>query len=112
MVHDLVSRLKIVGSTNVITMKRHSDDCGALVAPMIRLNIGGVHYETTRETLSKASYWHAYLEGMIGHTTDQDGRLFLDRDGNLFGYLLNFMRSRIRPSNRILSKCHHLPVDG
>ena len=69
-VHDLVSRLKIVGSTKVITMKRRSDDCCALDAPRIRLNIGGVRYETTRETLSKASYWHAYLEGRIGHATD------------------------------------------
>ena len=103
-VHDLVSRLNSVGSTKVIIMKRRSDDCCALVAPRVRLNVGGVYYETTRETLSKASYWRAYIEGMIGHATDQDGRLFLDRDGKLFGYLLNFMRSRIRPSNRILSE--------
>ena len=84
-------------------MKRNNEDSRALVAPLVRLNVGGVHFDTTRDTLAKASYWDAWLEGRIGHATDQDGRLFVDRDGKLFGCLLNFMRNRVRPANRVMA---------
>ena len=67
-------------------------------AAIICLNIGGQHFDTTRDTLSKCSYFIPYLEGRIDHATDNDGRLFIDRSGEYFGHPLQFMRTTLVPN--------------
>jgi len=61
---------------------------------MIYLNVGGVQYSTTRSTLTK------YPNSMIGAMfkpypaqVDKDGRFFIDRNGPMFEYILQFLRS-------------------
>ena len=62
---------------------------------MIKLNVGGIVYQTTRSTLCK------YPDSMLGamfngcHTMvlDENECCFIDRDGELFRYILNFLRS-------------------
>ncbi len=81
-------------------MKR---DCeGRTIAEVIRLNVGGRHFDTTRETLSMAGYFEPYLNERIGHAVDEQGRLFVDRNGELFGHLLHFMRTTICPPRQFV----------
>ena len=84
-------------------MKRSADGASSIPIVPVRLNIGGVLFDTTRETLAKSAYWDSLLAAKFGNTTDKDGRLFVDRDGKLFAHLLEFMRSRVRPSNEVLA---------
>lgn len=59
---------------------------------MVRLSVGGVYYETTAETLSNAgtSYFSARAE--FCRSSGEEGPLVLDRDGEMFRHVLNFLR--------------------
>ena len=78
---------------------------------MVPLNVGGRWFDTTKETLNRANYFRPYLEaqlsiqpakyhhhhhhplqGRLDHATDEDGRLFIDRDPEVFAVLLQYMR--------------------
>ena len=76
-------------------MKRDRE--GRTIAEVIRLNVGGRCFDSTSDTLMKANYFETYMNGYIGHAVDQQGRLFIDRDGDLFSHLLQFMRTTIGP---------------
>ena len=62
---------------------------------IVSLNVGGHIYTTSRTTLSQ------YPDSMLGRmfttnmssTKDRDGNTVIDRDGALFRYILNFLRS-------------------
>ena len=62
---------------------------------IIRLNVGGVPYTTTKATLSRYpnSMIGAMFNGSMPTTVDDEGRYFIDRDGNMFAHVLNFLRS-------------------
>lgn len=64
-------------------------------ADILRLNVGGQIYTTTRATLCKypESMLGAMFKGDIPAWKDQHGCYFIDRDGNIFKYVLNFLRS-------------------
>lgn len=63
---------------------------------VIELNVGGYHYATTKATLCK--YDNSMLARMFsgdmapGHY-DSKGRYFIDRNGELFGTILSFLRA-------------------
>ena len=62
-------------------------------------------YETVPETvLGKAEYFEPVLSGRIGHAVDESGAFFIDRDGILFGVILQWLRTYDRPSQCILEK--------
>ncbi len=60
----------------------------------VLLDIGGVHYSTSLQTLT--NYPQSMLGAMFSgrHTIikNDQGRYFLDRDGKLFAYVLEFLR--------------------
>ena len=60
----------------------------------ISLNVGGVQYATSLSTLTK--YEDSMFGGMFGSelptAKDKDGAYFIDRDGQLFRHILNFLR--------------------
>ncbi|XP_074648381.1 BTB/POZ domain-containing protein KCTD6-like [Tubulanus polymorphus] len=63
---------------------------------VIVLNVGGVQYTTTLSTLSK--YPHSMLgvmfSGQFGSASvDGQGNYFIDRDGETFKHVLNFLRT-------------------
>lgn len=61
---------------------------------IIKLNIGGVIYQTTKSTLLKFpnTYFGALLEGSLNTTVD-DGAFFIDRDGQFFAPILTWLRT-------------------
>jgi len=62
---------------------------------VVNLNVGGIKYSTTRGTLCK------YPESMLGtifsgnknYLVDKDGCYFIDRDGEIFRYVLQYLRT-------------------
>jgi hypothetical protein len=66
---------------------------------IIRLNVGGVKYSTTMTTLTKYGGFPSLLmkresdEGAMDILRDSKGRIFIDRDGKIFKYILEFLRS-------------------
>lgn len=67
---------------------------------LVRLNVGGVKYTTTQSTLTKydsflKSLVEHYVEGDCGIICDEKGRIFIDRNGKQFKYVLEFLRSDI-----------------
>mmetsp|Transcript_23272 Transcript_23272/g.51081 ORF Transcript_23272/g.51081 Transcript_23272/m.51081 type:complete len:341 (-) Transcript_23272:184-1206(-) len=64
--------------------------------PVITLNVGGRIFRTTESTLRKAPFFESMLrhseEGSIGTTRDPDGHPFVDRCGDLFPYVLEYLR--------------------
>ena len=69
----------------------------------LTVNVGGVRFTTTISTLTK------YADSMLGRmfsgefstATDAEGAFFIDRDGNLFHHVLNFLRTdRLTVSNQ------------
>lgn len=62
---------------------------------MIRINVGGVHYETLLATLcSEESMLASMFSGKHKLERDKDGCPFIDRPGDPFRYILNFLRDR------------------
>jgi hypothetical protein len=62
---------------------------------LINLNVGGVIYATTRKTLTSHpdSRLAAMFNGDGSITHDHNGNNFIDRDGQLFRLVLDFLRS-------------------
>ncbi len=62
---------------------------------MIKLNVGGTLFHTTRETLTKTqdSFFTAMLSGRFQQLVDQEGYIFIDRDGDRFKHILNYLRT-------------------
>jgi len=61
----------------------------------VLLDIGGHHFSTSIHTLTEIpdSYFGRLFSGPFpSHMVGDDGRVFLDRDGSLFRYILNFLR--------------------
>ncbi len=68
---------------------------------IVKLNVGGWKYDTTRSTLgvgSTCNFFTRMLDdddtGRIPCERDEEGRIFIDRDGRTFEGVLNYMRSR------------------
>jgi len=61
---------------------------------LIKLNVGGKKFTTTLSTLTHKtdSMLAAMFSGRYGHVMDDEGNIFIDRDGELFGHVLAFLR--------------------
>ena len=85
----------------------------------MRLNIGGHRFDTTKDTLSKCTYFLPYLEGRMDHAVDDDGRLFVDRSGDCFSTILQFMRTSLCPQwsyvtqikQELIAECDYFGLD-
>ena len=60
----------------------------------VNLSVGGQHFTTTVQTLTKDpdSMLAAMFSGRFPLKPSEDGTYFIDRDGNYFRYILNFLR--------------------
>ena len=63
---------------------------------IIELNVGGTMFTTTYETLSKLEYFKNLLrpDNCKNLIKDKNGRIFLDRDPQVFGILLRNLRRK------------------
>ena len=61
---------------------------------ILKLDVGGVKYKTSLKTLQKfpESYLSQLFSGDIESPHFEDGEYFLDADGEIFKYILNFLR--------------------
>eukprot|EP01084_Bolivina_argentea_P171310 296792_1 len=61
---------------------------------IIKLNVGGTKFHTTKSTLHKFGFFRGLLtHGHNFHESeDENGYYFVDRDGKMFEYLLNYAR--------------------
>ena len=64
---------------------------------IVRLNVGGKLFHTSRETLSRSGFFTSLLDFAGGDSEDADGHIFVDRSGRLFGVLLESWRTSRRP---------------
>uniref|UniRef100_A0A0D9XK05 BTB domain-containing protein n=1 Tax=Leersia perrieri TaxID=77586 RepID=A0A0D9XK05_9ORYZ len=70
--------------------------------PPVLLNIGGIRHKTTADTLTQrepGSLLAAVLSGGAhGLPTTEEGAVFVDRDGELFRHVLNWLRDGAVPA--------------
>ena len=61
---------------------------------VIKLDVGGVLYKTTKDTLTKDqdSMLASMFSGRHPLQPDENGYYFIDRDGELFKYIIKFLR--------------------
>ncbi|KAM3859357.1 BTB/POZ domain-containing protein KCTD21-like [Diretmus argenteus] len=61
----------------------------------VSLNVGGEIYTATLDTLTRCrdSMLGAMFTGQIPALRDKQGNVFIDRDGKVFRYILNYLRS-------------------
>lgn len=72
---------------------------------IVRLNIGGFKFSTTRATLLSIpnSYFAALLEERVPTVKDEKGAYFIDRDGQYFPPILTYLRTKelnVAPQDR------------
>lgn len=60
---------------------------------IVELNVGGVIYTTTSKTL-KNSEETSSLKTLNDQPRDSSNRIFIDRDGTLFRFILDYLRTR------------------
>jgi hypothetical protein len=60
----------------------------------IVLNIGGYRYETSVQTLRRLphAFFDAYFSGRYAQDVCAGGSIFIDRDGEYFGQVLQYLR--------------------
>jgi hypothetical protein len=60
----------------------------------VELNIGGFRFETSVQTLRRIphTFFDAYFSGRYAQDVCRDGSIFVDRDGEDFGHVLEYMR--------------------
>lgn len=63
---------------------------------VIHLNVGGIRYVTTVATLTQSEHKLSWLYFMVTEgenlLIDKDGSRVIDRDGSVFGHVLNYLR--------------------
>lgn len=89
-------------------------------AEVLELNVGGVHYATTRDSLARDP--NSLLAVALRdpeHPRDARGRLFFDRDGVLFRYVLDYLRDGalalpecFREHKRLAREAQHYRLPG
>ncbi|KAM9426157.1 BTB/POZ domain-containing protein KCTD21-like [Pholidichthys leucotaenia] len=78
----------------MLNLNSQDDNSNSLQDP-VSLNVGGEIYTTTLDTLTRCrdSMLGAMFTGQIPVLRDSHGHVFIDRDGRVFRYILNYLRS-------------------
>jgi hypothetical protein len=63
----------------------------------VELNIGGYRFEMSVQTLRRVPHtcFDAYFSGRYAQDVCNDGNIFVDRDGEHFGHVLEYMRDGV-----------------
>ncbi|CAF0944080.1 unnamed protein product [Didymodactylos carnosus] len=102
-VHDTIVEVKIQQEEmqhNLINDQQEWSEIQAKLAQTsgkgkVTLNVGGEIFQTTIETLTveKPSFFTALFSRQWHVEKDEEGSLFIDRDGWLFGHILKYFRT-------------------
>ena len=89
---------------------------------IIDLNVGGYQYTTRLSTLLREpdSMLHAMFSGRHTVSRDREGRYFIDRDGDVFSYVLAYLRDGVLPhgplptqlAQRLVLEAEYLQLRG
>lgn len=82
---------------------------------IIVLNVGGHEFTTMRGTLTKSPVMSNILvdkNSIINNRKDGKGRYFLDRDGRLFSYILQYLRTGVLKFPDMLLDCDMLRLEA
>ncbi|XP_031625520.1 BTB/POZ domain-containing protein KCTD12-like [Contarinia nasturtii] len=92
---------------------------------IIELNVGGVHYTTTRKTLTSdknsrlAELFDENNQSSSSFMKDAKGRYFIDRDGDTFRFILDYLRDDViqfpdgfRGKRRLIKEAEHFKLDN
>jgi hypothetical protein len=77
----------------------------------VELNIGGYRFQTSVPTLRRVphTFFDAYFSGRYSQDVCKDGSIFVDRNGEHVGHILEYMRDVCggawRASERVLTAC-------
>ena len=61
-----------------------------MVNTTVKLNVGGRHYEISSELIEK--FPDSVLSTLVSDCQDPTEEVFIDRNGDMFAYVLDFMR--------------------
>jgi hypothetical protein len=77
----------------VATMHQHKE----AQEGRVELNIGGYRFETSVQTLRRLphTFFDAYFSGRYAQDVCTDGSIFVDRDGEHFGHVLEYIRDGV-----------------
>lgn len=59
----------------------------------IKIDVGGVIFHTTKETLCKSGYFRSLMFGNNICESSQDQPIFVDRDAQAFRHVLGYLRN-------------------
>jgi hypothetical protein len=64
---------------------------------IVQLNVGGHRFETSVQTLRRVpgTCFDAHFSNSYTHTICADGSIFIDRDGELFKHILEYLRDGV-----------------
>lgn len=85
---------------------------------IVGLNIGGHIFQTTRSTLTlgephSPNYFTKILSGVYSADYDNQGNIFIDRDGAIFHFILSYLRERrYSYGTQALRKLAHIVPDS
>ena len=74
-------------------METHQEHCEGRV----ELDVGGRRFVTSVQTLRrvKGTFFDAYFSGRDAMDHAEDGSVFIDRDGEAFGHVLEYLRDGV-----------------
>lgn len=79
---------------------------------IVKLNVGGILYETTIETLTKYDSFLSFMfSGKFDLNINNDGYIFIDRDGDIFSHILTFLRSGYIPQDLSIDMKNRLDLE-
>jgi len=84
--------------SEIDTLTKERDQIGQtphkLIETRVKLDVGGHHFSTTLDTLTRVpdSNIGRMFSGRFPVQVNEDGRIFIDRDGTYFQYILNYLR--------------------
>lgn len=60
---------------------------------VITVNVGGKLFTTMKSNLKKSKFFNVIFENKLECTVDENNRIFVDRDPDLFSIILNYLRT-------------------
>merc|ERR1719253_2088200 len=67
-----------------------ASDCSVSIGNRVILNVGGRIFQSTRATFGR--YEDSELAAVVSGEPEEDGMYFIDRNGDNFGHILDFLR--------------------